>query len=211
MAANAASHGIGGGLSVQIQLQPAEKIEFLYKNHRVEASVDGRFRGHVENRRIWLSKRSAKSATKTTCVGKMCESRSEAYGMHRSNSTGPTPHHGQRVLHVILACKTLPVTSWPRRRPSTTTGRRFSAAATRSSHQRKFSCNTNNKVEACRGWPPTRPGRRLWGIGRARSANSPPRRNLAIKMCVNQPVQPEHAYAAHAAGDLRATSARELA
>jgi hypothetical protein len=29
--------------------------------------------------------------------------------------------------------------------------------------------------------------------------------------CVNQPVQPEHAYAAHAAGDLRATSARELA
>ena len=65
MAANAAIHGTRGGLSDQVELQSVGKIEFNHINHRVEDSVDGRVRGHDENNGIWLSKRSAKSLTKT--------------------------------------------------------------------------------------------------------------------------------------------------
>ena len=61
MAANAAIHGTGGGLSDHIQLQSADKNDFHTINHRVEASVDGRVRSHDENWGIWLSTRTAKS------------------------------------------------------------------------------------------------------------------------------------------------------
>ena len=57
MAENAAIHGTRGGLSDQVELQSVGKIEFNHINHRVEAPVDGRVRGHVENNGIWLSKR----------------------------------------------------------------------------------------------------------------------------------------------------------
>ena len=55
MAANAAIHGTRGGLSDQVELQSVGKTEFNHINHRVEASVDGRVRGHECVRDVALS------------------------------------------------------------------------------------------------------------------------------------------------------------
>ena len=99
MAANAAIHGTGGGLSDQIQLQPAGKIEFHRKNHRAEACVDGRVRGHDENWGIWMSKRLAKSPTKTTSAAKMCEARSRK----RQSGKEPREQRAHRSMSVKVS------------------------------------------------------------------------------------------------------------
>jgi hypothetical protein len=56
------------------------KIEFHFLNHRVEASVDGRVRGHDEN--LWDLAEAALSQIppQSKCAREMCESRSHQGG-----------------------------------------------------------------------------------------------------------------------------------
>jgi hypothetical protein len=71
-----------------------------------------------------------------------------------------------RVFRAELARKTLRITLWPRRRPSTTSHCLGEVEAAQRRCNSRRNCS-GQSVDGCREWPPTRPQRRLQVIGRA--------------------------------------------